>query len=58
MIALAVGLLLVPVLDQAVKRVVLRGLAPASVSLGALGKLQLVRSRIWWDAPASVRTWW
>jgi signal peptidase II len=48
MIALVAGLLLVPVLDQALKLLVLRGLAPASVPLGPLGKLQVVRSRIWW----------
>ena len=47
MIALAAGLLLMPVLDQAVKVLVLRGLAPASAPLGPLGKLQVVRSRIW-----------
>ena len=47
MIGLAVGLLLMPVLDQAVKRVLLRGLAPAALPLGPFGKLQVVRSRIW-----------
>jgi signal peptidase II len=47
MIVLAAGVLLVLVLDQAVKLLVLRGLAPASVPLGPLGKLQVVRSRIW-----------
>jgi signal peptidase II len=47
MIALVAGILLVLVLDQAVKLVVLRGLARASVPLGPLGRLQLVRSRIW-----------
>lgn len=47
MIALAATLLLVLVLDQALKLLVLRGLAPASVPLGPLGKLQVVRSQIW-----------
>ena len=47
MIALFVGLVLVPLVDQAVKLFVLRGLASASVPLGPLGKLQVVRSRIW-----------
>jgi lipoprotein signal peptidase len=47
MIAFAAGLLLVPVLDQALKLLVLRGLAPASMPLGPFGKLQVVRSRIW-----------
>lgn len=51
MIALAAGLLLVPVLDQALKLLVLRELAPASVPLGPLGKLQVMRSRIWWARP-------
>ena len=45
--ALVAGLLLVPVLDQAAKLVVLRVLAPASLSLGPLGKLQAVPSSIW-----------
>ena len=47
MIALVAGLLLVPVLDQALKGVLLRGLAPAALPLGPFGKLQVVRSRIW-----------
>lgn len=51
MIALTAGLLLVPVLDQVLKFLVLRGLAPASVPLGPLGKLQVVRSRIWLARP-------
>ena len=57
--ALTAGLLLVPVLDQAAKLVVLRVLAPASLSLGPLGKLQAVPSRIWHDEcrPAPVRRW-
>jgi signal peptidase II len=51
MIALAAGLLLVPVLDQALKLLALRGLAPASLPLGPFGKLQVVRSRIWLARP-------
>jgi lipoprotein signal peptidase len=51
MIALAAGLLLVPVLDQALKLLVLRGLAPASAPLGPLGKLQVTTSRIWLARP-------
>jgi len=46
MIPLLAGLVLVPVLDQALKLLVLRGLAPASVPLGPFGKLQVIRSRI------------
>ena len=57
--ALAVGLLLVPVVDQAAKFVVLRTLAPSSLSLGPLGKLQAVRSRIWCGGRAAdaARRW-
>lgn len=51
MIALTAGFFLVPVLDQVLKLLVLRGLAPASVPLGPLGKLQMVRSRIWLARP-------
>ncbi len=51
MIALVAGFLLVPVLDQALKLLVLRQLAPAGMSLGPLGNLQVVRSRIWWTRP-------
>jgi signal peptidase II len=51
MIAMAAGLLLVPVLDQAVKLLVLRVLAPAVLPLGPFGKLQVVRSRIWLARP-------
>ena len=59
MMALAAGLLLVPVLDQAAKLVVLRVLAPASLSLGPLGKLQAVPSRIWYAGfrPDPVKRW-
>lgn len=47
MIALAAGLLLVPLLDQALKFLVLRGLASAAVPLGPFGRLEVVRSRVW-----------
>src|SRR5262245_47306744 len=47
MIALVAGFIVVPVLDQALKLLVLRGLEPTSVPLGPLGKLEVVRSRIW-----------
>jgi lipoprotein signal peptidase len=57
MMALAAGLLLVPVLDQAVKLVVLRVLAPASLSLGPLGKLEAVPSRIWYAGPDPIKRW-
>ena len=48
MIALAAGLLLVPVLDQAPSSWSCARLAPASLPLGPSGKLQVVRSRIWY----------
>lgn len=44
---LAAGLLLVPLLDQALKLLVLRGLASAAVPLGPFGRLEVVRSRVW-----------
>lgn len=47
MTALAAGLLLVPLLDQALKLLVLRGLASAAVPLGPFGRLEVVRSRVW-----------
>lgn len=53
MIAVAAGLLLVPVLDQGLKLVVLRGMGPASVPLGSFGKLQVVKSQIWLARPGS-----
>jgi hypothetical protein len=51
MIALAAGLFLAPVLDQALKLLALRGLASAAVPLGPFGKLQVVRSRVWLARP-------
>jgi signal peptidase II len=51
MIAFIAGLLLVPLLDQALKLLVLRRLAPASVALGRFGRLEVVRSRIWLARP-------
>lgn len=48
MTAIAAGLLLVPLLDQALKFLVLRRLASTSVPLGSVGRLEVVRSRIWW----------
>jgi lipoprotein signal peptidase len=47
MIVLAAGLCLVPALDQLLKLLVLRRLAPAALSLWPLGRLQVVRSRVW-----------
>lgn len=59
MIALAAGLVLVPVLDQAAKLVVLRLLAPASLSLGPLGELHAMPSSIWYagSRPDAVKRW-
>ena len=47
MIALAAALLLVPLADQALKVLLLRGLTPAYLPLGPVGNLQVVRSRMW-----------
>jgi signal peptidase II len=46
MLGLALGLLVVPLLDQAVKALMVRGLT-TPVPLGPFGKLQVIRSRIW-----------
>lgn len=45
--ALAAGLLLVPLADQALKLVLRRRLGPRSVSLGPVGGLRVVTARIW-----------
>ncbi len=47
MTALAAGLLLIPLLDQALKFLILRGLASTAVPLGPFGKLEVTRSRVW-----------
>jgi lipoprotein signal peptidase len=45
--ALVTGLLLIPLLDQALKFFVLFGLKSRSVPLGRIGKLQVVQKQIW-----------
>jgi len=45
--ALVTGLLLIPVLDQALKFFVLFRLKSRSISLGRMGKLQVVQTQIW-----------
>ena len=45
--ALVTGLLLIPVLDQALKFFVLFRLGSRSVPLGRMGKLQVVQTQIW-----------
>lgn len=47
MTAILVGLILVPVFDQMVKRLVLRRVGRGSISLGAIGQVRLVEARIW-----------
>jgi len=47
MTAFVVGLILVPLLDQAVKVVVLHRLRRGSIALGPIGQVRVVRSRIW-----------
>jgi lipoprotein signal peptidase len=47
MTAVLVGLVLVPVLDQAVKAVVAERLGARSIPLGRLGEIRVVRAPIW-----------
>ena len=47
MMALVTGLLLIPVVDQALKFFVLFRLGSRSVPLGWMGKLQVVQTQIW-----------
>jgi lipoprotein signal peptidase len=44
---LLAGLIFVPLLDQGVKWVVLARLGTRSISLGLIGKLEVVRTRVW-----------
>ena len=54
MIVLVTGLLLIPVLDQALKFFVLFRLGPRSVPLGRMGKLQVVQTQIWMARTATL----
>jgi len=45
--ALAAGLFLIPLADQALKLVLRRRLGPRTVPLGPLGDLRMVKTRIW-----------
>ena len=47
LIAIAAGLILVPMLDQGAKLLILRGVGSAPIPLGPFGKVQVVKSRIW-----------
>jgi signal peptidase II len=47
MVALAAGLVLVPLADQALKLVLRRRLGPRSVPLGPVGDLRMVKTPIW-----------
>jgi len=47
MTAFAAGLLLVPMVDQAIKLLLRRRLGAGSVSLGSLGRVQMVPAQIW-----------
>ena len=44
---LAAGLVLIPLADQALKLVLRRRLGPRSVPLGPLGRLGIVKARMW-----------
>jgi signal peptidase II len=46
-VPLAVGLVVVPLLDLAVKRLVRHAVADGTLSLGALGDVRIVRGDIW-----------
>jgi hypothetical protein len=45
--AVAAGLFLIPLVDQALKLVLRRRLGPRAVPLGPLGDLRMVKTRIW-----------
>lgn len=47
MMALVAGLILIPLLDQALKLLALHWLARGSLSLGLIGRLKVVRTQIW-----------
>jgi lipoprotein signal peptidase len=47
MTAIVLGLILVPLLDQGVKRLVISRVGTASIPLGVLGRLRVVRAPIW-----------
>jgi lipoprotein signal peptidase len=47
MIALFVGALVVPLVDQAIKRAVRRRLGAGAVALGVFGQLRLVEAKVW-----------
>ncbi len=64
MTAFVLGLMLVPVVDQAVKRLVLRRAGRGSLSLGVLGHVRLVQTQIWmmravrWVTPRAMWVIW
>jgi lipoprotein signal peptidase len=45
--AVAAGLVLVPLLDQAIKLLIRRRLGRGTISLGALGEVRMVQADIW-----------
>lgn len=62
MTALALGLFLLPLADQGLKRWVRGALRGGSVPLGRLGRLQVVEGRTWlshvfWPGPGVAVTW-
>jgi signal peptidase II len=48
MSALILILFLVPVLDQSLKLLLHQTIGPRVVSLGPLGKLRMIKARMWW----------
>jgi lipoprotein signal peptidase len=61
MTTFAAGLLLVPMVDQAIKLLLRRRLGAGSVSLGSLGRVQVVPAQIWlarpWGRPSLATIW-
>lgn len=59
--ALAAALLIVPLVDQTMKRLLHRCLGSGSVAFGPFGALRIVTSRIWWTrlhgGPSLTATW-
>lgn len=61
MATFVIAALLVPIVDQAVKRFVRSRVAARPVSLGVIGQLRVVQTRIWMRRglrPASLRAMW
>ncbi len=58
LIALASGLLLVPIADQSLKRILRQHLATGTVRLGSLGCLRIMQTRVWLARPWGTPNQW